>query len=192
MEKVMHQIKLVEAKLLRWADANSHRFLRWSIGIIYIMYGGLKFFPLHSPAEQLAVDTIEKLTLGIFSGTPALITLAVMETLLGLFLLLGYRLKWIAYLAIGHMMGTFLPIFFFPEQVFTTSPLSLSLVGQYILKNLVIISALFVLYAKSVKKQGKVIYIHSAQEHENRLHAVQDKTYRKQSLLMRAGKAGVN
>lgn len=175
MEQVMHRIKLAEAKLLKWAEANSHHFLRWSIGIIYIMYGGLKFFPLHSPAEKLAVDTIEKLTFGLFSGTPAIIMLAVLETLLGFCLLFPYRLKGIVYLAVGHMMGTFLPIFFFPEQVFTISPLSLSLVGQYIIKNLVIISALFVLYAKSVKKEGKLIYIRSAPQQEDMLDYAQDK-----------------
>ena len=191
MEKVMHQFTLLEGKLLRWTDINSHRFLRWSIGAIYVMYGGLKFFPHHSPAEQLAVDTIEKLTLGVFSGTPALLSLAIMETLLGLCLLFGYRLKWIVYLAVGHMMGTFLPIFFFPEQVFTTSPPSLSLVGQYILKNLVIIGALFVLYAKSVKKQGRVVFIRSFQEQVGISDDAHDKQEKRQSLLLRSRKAGV-
>ena len=186
----MHQIMLLEGKLLRWADANSHRFLRWSIGAIYFMYGGLKFFPLHSPAEQLAVDTIEKLTLGVSSGTPALFSLAIMETLLGLCLLFGYRLKWIVYLAVGHMMGTFLPIFLFPEQVFTTSPLSLSLVGQYILKNLVIIGALFVLYAKSVKKQGRVVFIRSFPEQVGMSYYTPEKQDKGQSLLLRSRKTG--
>lgn len=192
MEKVVHQFRLAETKVLRWADANSHRFLRWSIGLIYIMYGGLKFFPHHSPAEQLAVDTIEKLTFGLFSGTPALITLAIMETLLGLCLLFGFRLKLITFLAIGHMMGTFMPMFFFPEQVFTSAPLSLSLVGQYILKNLVIVGALFVLYAKSVKKQGKVIYLRSSQNQENRSDFANDQHYKQQPLPMRTQRAGVH
>lgn len=158
----MGQMKLVEANLLKWADINSHRFLRWSIGIIYIMYGGLKFFPLHSPAEQLAVDTIEKLTLGLCTGKPAIFALAVMETLLGLCLVFGFRLKWTVYAAVAHMMGTFLPIFFFPEQIFSSAPLSLSLVGQYILKNIVIVGALLVLYSKSVKREGRMVYMGSA------------------------------
>ena len=191
MEKVMNQFVLLESKLLQWTDVNSHRFLRWSIGAIYVMYGGLKFFPHHSPAEQLAVDTIEKLTLGVFSGTPALLSLAIMETLLGLCLLFGYRLKWVVYLAVGHMMGTFLPIFFFPEQVFTTSPLSLTLVGQYILKNIVIIGALFVLYAKSVKKKGRVVFIRSFQEQVEMSDDAHDKQDKRQLLLLRSGKAGV-
>ena len=88
-------------------------------------------------------------------------------------------------------MGTFLPIFLFPEQVFTTSPLSLSLVGQYILKNLVIIGALFVLYAKSVKKQGRVVYIRSFPEQAGMSYYAHEKQDKGQSLLLRSRKAGI-
>jgi uncharacterized membrane protein YphA (DoxX/SURF4 family) len=154
MEKVLSHMRLVEMKLVEWAEVNSFRLLRLSIGIIYIMYGVLKFFPNHSPAEQLAVDTIQKLSMNLFSGSPALLSLALIETLIGLCLIFHYRLKWIIGLAVGHMLGTFLPLFFFPEQAFTTTPISFSLVGQYIIKNLVIVSALFVLYLRTMKKQS--------------------------------------
>lgn len=166
MKKLFYQMNVLEAGLLRWAENNSHNFLRVVIGLTYILYGGLKFFPNHSPAEELAVNTIEKLTFGLISGTPAQITLALMETTLGLCLLIGCRLRWTVYAATGHMIGTFLPIFFFPEVVFTGNPLSLSLEGQYILKNFIIVGAFFVLYAKTVKKQSKVIYLNATQEQE--------------------------
>lgn len=190
MERIIYQMNEAEGKLLRWAETNSHAFLRVIIGLIYILYGGLKFFPSHSPAEQLAVDTIEKLTLGLISGTPAQITLAIMETALGLSLVFGFRLRWTVYAAIGHMMGTFLPLFFFPEVVFSSAPLSLSLEGQYILKNLIIVGALFVLYAKTVKKQSKVIYLNASVEQEDFPDFAQSKKYNPQPLIER--QAGLN
>jgi uncharacterized membrane protein YphA (DoxX/SURF4 family) len=153
MEKVLSNMRMLEMKLVEWAEANSFHLLRLSIGIIYIMYGVLKFFPNHSPAEQLAVDTIQKLSMNLFSGAPALFSLAIMETLIGLCFIFRYHLKWVICLAVGHMLGTFLPLFFFPEQAFTAAPISFSLVGQYIIKNLVIVSALFVLYLRAVKKE---------------------------------------
>jgi uncharacterized membrane protein YphA (DoxX/SURF4 family) len=189
MKKLLYQINTIEARLLKWADVNSHAFLRWSIGMIYILYGGLKFFPNHSPAEQLAVDTIEKLSFGLFSGTPAQITLAIMETVLGLCLVSGWRLRWTVYAAIAHMMGTFLPVFFFPEVVFTSAPTSLSLEGQYILKNFIIVGAFFVLYAKTVKKQSKVLYLYSSPEQESLQDFKHDKQYKLQSLKARKASA---
>ena len=122
------------------------------IGMVYALFGGLKFFPSHSPAEQLAVDTIEKLSTGLLSGNAALLSLAALETGLGLCLIFHCRLRLAVYVAVGHMLGTF-----FPEQAFIGSPMSLSLLGQYIFKNAVIVGALLVVYAKSERRQGKVV-----------------------------------
>ena len=55
------------------------------------------------------------------------------------------------------MLGTFLPFLFFPDQAFTGSPISMSLLGQYIFKNGVIVGALLVVYAESAKRQAKLI-----------------------------------
>jgi hypothetical protein len=40
-----------------------------------------------------------------------------------------------------QMFGTLLPLFFFPHQTFTSAPFVPTLEGQYIIKNLVLISA---------------------------------------------------
>lgn len=87
-----------------------------------------------------------------------------LETVLGLCLIFHYRLRMAVYLAVGHMLGTFLPFFFFPEQAFTGFPLSLSLVGQYIIKNFIVVGALLVVYAKSAKMEGKVIMMAASKE----------------------------
>jgi len=53
------------------------------------------------------------------------------------------------------MIGTFTPVFLFPEEVFSTFPFALTLKGQYIIKNLVIMSAGIVIGA--TVRGGKLI-----------------------------------
>ena len=162
MRKVKNQIQRMENRLLQLADIYSYSILRMSIGIIYVLFGVLKFFPSHSPAEKLAVDTIEILSFGFVSGSPALLSLAAFETGIGLCLLFNCRLRLAIYVAIGHMLGTFLPLFLFPEQAFAGHPLSLSLVGQYIIKNFVVTGAFFVLYSKTARRESKIIRMSSS------------------------------
>jgi ABC-type uncharacterized transport system permease subunit len=45
------------------------------------------------------------------------------------------------------MLGTLTPLFFFPEEVFTKVPYAPTLEGQYIIKNLVLVSAAIVIGA---------------------------------------------
>ena len=78
----------------------------------------------------------------------ALLSLAALEMELGLCLIFHYRLRLAVYVTVRHMLRTFLPFFFLPEQAFIGSPMSLSLLGQYIFKNGVIVGALLVVYAK--------------------------------------------
>ena len=185
MRKVKNQLERMETRLLEWAGFYSHSILRMSIGIIYVLFGVLKFFPNHSPAERLAVDTIEILSFGFLSGSTALLSLAALEAGLGLCLLFNYRLRLVIYLAVGHMLGTFLPLYLFPEQAFAGHPLSLSLLGQYIIKNFVVIGAFLVLYAKTVRKESKIIRMSSsvsAGDKEDKENLYPEKQERKQML----------
>lgn len=189
MKEVVNQFERIEAKFLKWTATYSIIFLRVSIGTIYVLFGALKFFPNYSPAEPLAIDTIEVLSFGLLAGNSALLSLAVFETVLGLSVIFNYRLRLIIYLTIGHMLGTFLPLIFFPEQVFTTFPLSLSLVGQYIIKNFIIVGALLVLYSKSAKGNTKVIVMDSSEgtgisdDQQEDIHALlQEEQQRRRSV----------
>jgi hypothetical protein len=51
------------------------------------------------------------------------------------------------------MVCTFTPLIFFPELSFNYAPFTLTLVGQYIMKNLIIIVALLILYPKDTNVQ---------------------------------------
>jgi uncharacterized membrane protein YkgB len=125
---------------------NKGRLLAISIGIIYIWFGLLKFFPELSPADGLAKHTITLLTFGLIPENISIIMLAILEVGIGLCLLFNFKLKTVVSIAIIHLILTFIPVLFFPEVSFAKAPFVLTLVGQYIIKNIVIISALFFIY----------------------------------------------
>jgi uncharacterized membrane protein YkgB len=119
--------------------------LRVSIGIIYVWFGALKFFPGVSPAEELAKETIHQLSLRLISPELSLLFLALWETIIGVLLISGLYSRVVIRIVLVHMICTFTPLFLLPGISFTSAPFALSLVGQYILKNIVIVSALFVI-----------------------------------------------
>ena len=131
---------LQQKKLTRWV-----LILRISIGIIYLWFGMLKFFPGVSPAEDLAKETIHQLTFGLISPFVSIILLAIWETIIGVLLIAGLYTRFTIRFVLVHMICTFAPLIFLPGASFTQAPLALTLVGQYIIKNIVIISALFVI-----------------------------------------------
>lgn len=124
----------------------NHSILAMTIGLVYLWFGALKYFPGGSPAENLAINTINLLTFSLIPGQISIILLAVTETLIGLLLLLNIFRRQVVLFALGHMALTFTPLFFFPNQSFGDSMFSLTLLGQYIFKNLIIVGALITLY----------------------------------------------
>lgn len=121
-------------------------FLRISFGLIYLWFGALKFFNELSPAETLASSTIEELTFGLIPAKVNIILLASWEVLVGLLLLGKFFYRFGLALALVHMVFTFSPFILMPELVFDKPPVGFSLVGQYIVKNLVFIGALLLLW----------------------------------------------
>ena len=122
-------------------------FLRVALGLIFLWFGVLKFFPDLSPAQDLAARTIEDLSLGVVRSDVALPVLAVWECLIGLGLLTGRFLRATLLLLAVQMLGTLTPLILYPAETFTVFPVAPTLEGQYILKNLVIIAAAMVVGA---------------------------------------------
>ncbi|MBE0639983.1 MAG: DoxX family membrane protein [Bacteroidales bacterium] len=145
----------VDITVTNWMAKNGISLLRYSIGIIFLWYGMLKFFQGASPAEDLAINTIDTLTFGLFSPKFIIISLALLETMIGLGLIFNLFLRETLLLLYLQMIGTFTPIFLFPGEVFTTFPYALTLEGQYIIKNVVIVSAGIVIGA--TVRGGKLI-----------------------------------
>ncbi len=115
--------------------------LRISLGINFLWFGALKFFPGVSPAQELAIRTIDRLTMGLVAPETSILVLAVWETAIGLGLIAGAALRAVLFLLFVQMLGTLTPLVLFPHLTFTRFPLVPTLEGQYIVKNLVLISA---------------------------------------------------
>lgn len=130
-------------KVIRHVSKN--HVLALSIGFVYLWFGALKFFPNTSPAEELAKNTIHSLTFGALPDEVAILLLASLEVLIGSLLVLNVLRRQAITLAIGHIIFTFTPLFFFPFESFKAAPLVPTLLGQYIGKNVIILGALITL-----------------------------------------------
>lgn len=120
--------------------------LRVSIGIIYVWFGALKFFHGYSPAEDLAIQTINRLTFNLVPQPANIILLATWEVAVGMLLIFGVWVKQALVGLVIHMICTFTPLFFFPSLSFQYAPYGFTLVGQYIMKNIIILSAAVVIW----------------------------------------------
>ena len=114
-------------------------FLRYSLGVIYIWFGILKPFGL-SPAQELVENTVYW-----FDNPKTFVPiLGWWEVVIGLTMCIKPLIRVSIFLLFIQMPGTFLPLILLPEVCFSNFPFGLTLEGQYIVKNLIIISAAIV------------------------------------------------
>ncbi|BAK73853.1 DoxX family membrane protein [Arcobacter sp. L] len=132
---------------------NTIKLMRISLGIIFLWYGILKFFPSLSPAEELAIKTIDIMFFGLINETISIKLLALLEVGIGLGFLSGYYTKIVTIIFLGHMICTFAPLFILPELSFTHAPYAFTLVGQYIVKNIVFILVGIIIYQNELTKE---------------------------------------
>lgn len=137
----------VDQRITVWMAKHGLRLLRWSLGIVFLWFGVLKFFPGTSPAESLAARTIEVIAFGLLSPRISVFILALWESTIGVGLIIGIGMRFTLLLLFAQMVGTITPLFFFPTETFLQLPWVPTLEGQYIIKNVVLISAGLVLGA---------------------------------------------
>ncbi|SIS81074.1 DoxX protein [Zobellia uliginosa] len=126
-------------------------FLQISIAIVYLWFGVLKFFNDVSPAEELAKETITSLTFGLIPPNVSIVLLALLEVGIGTFLLFDLFRKQTVIVTLLHMVCTFSTLLLLNEASFTFSPFAPTLLGQYVIKNLIIVAALVSIYQGAKK-----------------------------------------
>jgi uncharacterized membrane protein YkgB len=146
-----------DLNITSWMSKHGLLLLRLSVGIVFLWFGFLKFIPGLSPAQDLAIRTVDLLSFGLVPGNVSINILAAWEVLIGIGLLSGVYMRTTLLLLFLQMIGTLTPVFLFPAEVFTKIPYAPTLEGQYIIKNLVIISAGIVLGATVRKRNPKII-----------------------------------
>ncbi|MFG1621023.1 DoxX family protein [Kribbella sp. NPDC049227] len=134
-------------RLADWLGRQSVDILRVSLGLIFLIFGVLKFFPGASPAEALVMRTVDTLTLGVVHGRSAVLLTAVMECFIGLTLLSGRFLR-TGLLVLGFsLVGIMSPLVLFFSDLFPGAP---TLEAQYVLKDIVLAAAGLVIAAKAL------------------------------------------
>ena len=132
----------IDRILTKWMAEYALSIMRMGLGIVFLWFGALKYFPGLSPAEDLVRSTIYFVDPDFFIPI-----LATWEVLIGLGLIWGRWLRITLLLLFLQMPGTAMPLFILPDVVWTTFPYGLTLEGQYIVKNLVLIGSALVLGA---------------------------------------------
>ncbi len=133
--------------MYQWMAKRGILLLRISIGIVFFWFGIQKFFPGLSSAEELASRTIETMSFGLIQQQVSMPILATWEVLIGLLFIFGYRMRLALPLLFVQMLGTIMPLFLFPAETFVPPPLVPTLIGQYIIKNIVIVTGAMVVGA---------------------------------------------
>jgi len=113
--------------------------LRYFLALIFIWFGYLKIVG-NSPAHDIITITVFW-----FEPDNFIPILGVWEVLIGLLLCFKKTIRLAILLLIFQIPGTFLPLIIHPEMAFKEFPFQLSMEGQYIIKNLLIIGATIVL-----------------------------------------------
>lgn len=135
-------------RLAALVDSHAPALLRVTVGIVFLGFGVLKLFPSASPAEQLAVDAATKMTLGLVPETALLLSLAALETAIGVGLLAGRRLLRPALVAFFlHMGGVFSTLFLLPDAMWQPHSPAPTMEGQYVVKNVVLVTVCLVVAA---------------------------------------------
>lgn len=121
--------------------------LRVALAIVFIWFGVLKVVD-RSPVEDIVKETIFFLP-----GDPFFRLLGCLEIAIGVGLLVPVALRLTLLVFWAQMVGTFLTLFVLPDRSFQGgNPLLLGVLGEFVVKNLVLISAGLVIYA-SIRRQ---------------------------------------
>jgi uncharacterized membrane protein YphA (DoxX/SURF4 family) len=141
----------VDERVVAFLREYAVTMLRIALAIVFIWFGALKIVD-RSPVEDLVADTVAFLPAGL-----TVFAFGVLEVAIGVGLLLGIGLRIVLLLLIAQMLGTFLVFVTQPGESFQDgNPLLLTATGEFILKNLVLISAALVVGA-TVRKPTEEI-----------------------------------
>jgi uncharacterized membrane protein YkgB len=139
-DKLLERLGLgpLDRRISGWMQRNGHFVLRLGLAVVFIWYGILKPFGL-SPAADLVRRTVYFVPPDLFIPI-----LGWWEVAIGVGLLYRPLNRTALFLLFLQMPGTLLPLVLLPEVCFTHIPWGLTLEGQYIIKNAVLIGAALV------------------------------------------------
>jgi uncharacterized membrane protein YphA (DoxX/SURF4 family) len=130
---------------LRWLIRHSLLALRISLGAVFLGFGVLKYFPGVSPAQSLVLATLHLLTFRlvptVIPGMAAMAFVATLESVIGLLLITGRWMRLAVVLLAVELTGILSPIVLLPRRMFAGPDHMPTLEGQYVLKDVILLTA---------------------------------------------------
>src|SRR6266403_4394931 len=124
--------------------------LRLTLGLVFLWFGALKVFGV-SPITPMLRTTYSFMALPVFTAL-----LGVWEILIGLGLVFKLALRQTLCLMCLHLVGTFTALWLAPSYFFLHgNPLVLTVNGEFVVKNLVFLTAGFVVGANELSHSQK-------------------------------------
>lgn len=138
------ELDSIDSRISAFMQRYGQGALRYSLAVIFIWFGVLKPIGI-SPAEPLVLLTVDWMPL--FSAKTWLAIIGWWEVAIGVLFLFRPTLRFAIGLLALQMIGTFMPLVMLPDVTFQDGrvPYGLTMEGQYIVKNLLIISAAMVI-----------------------------------------------
>lgn len=127
-----------DKRAAEWMHKHGQILLSYSLATVFIWLGVLKPLGL-SPVNDLVTNTVFWLTPETFIPF-----LGCWEVIIGVCLIIKPFIRIALTLLFLQLFGTMLPLVIVPEVCFVKSPFILTLEGQYIIKNIIILSAAIV------------------------------------------------
>jgi uncharacterized membrane protein YkgB len=143
MKKIFNTLYYKFSSLL---EKHSVCIMRVALAIVYIWFGVLKVFGM-SPAGELVEKTVYWFKPELFIPI-----LGICEIIIGIGLLIKRFIPITIVLLLLHMAATFFPVFILQTDCFDAFPYQPTLAGQYIIKNLVLISGALIIAGKYNEK----------------------------------------
>jgi uncharacterized membrane protein YkgB len=132
-------IERIDARLVPFLRRAAIPMLRVSLGLVFVWFGALKVFDV-SPVADLVARTVYWVDPDLF-----VTALGFFEVFVGIMLLFGWALRLTLALFTLQMIGTFLTFLVLPQVTFRDgNPVLLTVEGEFVVKNLVLISAALV------------------------------------------------
>ena len=143
MFKISKLDKLMVKDMRKWGIP----VLRVALGIVFLWFGALKIFGV-TPVADLVGQTYS-----FFPVTEFLVFLGVWEVVIGIGLILKIFLRSVLAILWLQMLGTFIASILEPSMFFNGNIFLLTIEGEFLVKNLVLVASGIVIGGHEVKKR---------------------------------------
>ncbi|MEK7588207.1 MAG: hypothetical protein AAB438_00115 [Patescibacteria group bacterium] len=138
MQNFNEKLENFDQKIINWARGAMLPFARFAVFLVYFWFGLLKVLET-SPASPLVLALLDR-TMPFVSPDAFLIAFGILEMVIGLLFIIP-RLERLAVFALFlHLITTTMPLVLLPSFVWQGF-LTPTLEGQYIIKNVLLLSA---------------------------------------------------